>query len=177
MPDIPHEIPRDVALIDWPVWIPTERAVLCFARDHDWVLLINKKTGLGAGKVNAPGGRIDPGESAMAAAIREVKEEVLVDVWDLREAGQLFFQFTDGYKLHGTVFFAAGFAGTPTDTPEAGPFWCRIDELPYDRMWEDDRHWLPLALAGAYFRAYFVFDGDRMLSKRIVTEGHEPVGE
>ncbi len=169
MPQTPRNIPRDVALIDWPSWTPTERAVLCFAHDHERVLLINKKTGLGAGKVNAPGGRIDPGESAMAAAVREVKEEVLVDVWDLRETGQLFFQFTDGYKLHGTVFFASGFSGTPAATREADPFWCRLDSLPYDRMWEDDRHWLPLALDGTYFHAYFVFDDDRMLSKRIVT--------
>jgi 8-oxo-dGTP diphosphatase len=34
-------------------------------------------------------------------------------------------------------------------------------------MWEDDRYWLPLALGGQSFRAFFVFDGDRMLSKRV----------
>jgi 8-oxo-dGTP diphosphatase len=161
--------PRGVGAIDWEKWAPTERAVLCFVRENNRLLLIHKKQGLGAGKINAPGGRIDPGESALQAAVREVKEEILVDVWELREAGQLFFQFTDGYGLHGTVFFASGHAGTPTETDEAKPFWCPIQELPYDRMWADDRHWLPLALSGVTFRAYFVFDGDRMVSMRIET--------
>jgi len=161
--------PRGVNAIDWNTWQPTERAVLCFVHDRNRILLIHKKRGLGAGKVNAPGGRIDPGESALAAAVRETKEEVAVDVWGLEEAGQLFFQFTDGYKLHGTVFLASGHAGEPTETGEADPFWCAVDELPYDQMWADDRYWLPLALGGTFFKAYFVFHGDRMESMRIET--------
>jgi 8-oxo-dGTP diphosphatase len=164
-----REVLRSVEAIDWPSWKPTETAVLCFVRDGDRLLLINKKTGLGAGKVNAPGGRIDPGETAHDAAVREVREEVCVEASDLSLAGELFFQFTDGYKLHGTVFFAAQHAGTPAETPEADPFWCAIRDIPYERMWEDDRYWLPLALAGTRFKAYFVFDGDRMLSKRVDT--------
>lgn len=162
-----QNMPAHVDTIDWPKWQPTETAVLCFTVDGDRVLLINKKTGLGAGKVNAPGGRIERGESAERAAVREVKEEVGLDVGGLRKAGELFFEFVDGYKLHGTVFFASEFAGTPVETREADPFWCRVSQIPYERMWEDDRYWLPLALDGVEFRAYFVFDGDRMLSKRI----------
>ena len=160
-------VPADVEAIDWTSWVPSERAVLCFVRDGDALLLIHKKTGLGAGKVNAPGGRIEPGESAEAAAVREVREEVGVEASGLVEAGELHFQFSDGFSLHGTVFFASGHAGEPCSTREADPFWCPLAEIPYERMWEDDRHWLPLALEGRRFRAYFVFDGDRMLSRRI----------
>lgn len=162
-------VPRDVDEIDWPAWVPSERAVLCFVRDRDSLLLIHKKTGLGAGKVNAPGGRIDPGETAEEAAVREVREEVHVEASGLRLAGELHFQFLDGYALHGTVFFASEHSGSPRETPEADPFWCPVSEVPWDRMWEDDRHWLPLALEGVPFRAFFVFDGDRMLSRRIET--------
>ena len=48
-------------------WKPVEEAVLCFVRDREnrRVLLIHKKTGLGAGLINAPGGRIEKGESPM----------------------------------------------------------------------------------------------------------------
>ncbi|RKX74483.1 MAG: NUDIX hydrolase, partial [Spirochaetes bacterium] len=54
-------------------WKPVEEAVLCFIRDRkeEKVLLIHKKTGLGAGLINAPGGRIDPGETPEEAAVRE----------------------------------------------------------------------------------------------------------
>jgi 8-oxo-dGTP diphosphatase len=164
------EIPNRVSLIDWSAWQPTERAVLSFIRDNDKILLIHKKTGLGAGKVNAPGGRIDPGETAMHAAVRETEEEVHLTPGNPEKRGELFFQFKDGYKLHGEVFFSTRYTGTPVETGEADPFWCRIDEIPYGDMWEDDRHWLPLALKGIPFKAYFIFDNDRMVDWKIDVE-------
>ena len=60
------------AHMDWKNWIPRERANLCFIVKGGRVLLIRKKRGLGAGKVNGPGGKIEPGETSMESAIREV---------------------------------------------------------------------------------------------------------
>lgn len=162
-----HNIPDLVADISWPTWQPTERAVLSFMQDGDRLLLMHKKQGLGAGKVNAPGGRIDPGETALDAVVRESIEEVHMTPNQPQKRGELFFQFKDGYKLHGEVFFATSFSGTPTETDEADPFWCTIEDIPYHDMWEDDRYWLPLALEGTAFKAYFIFDGDRMVDKKI----------
>lgn len=48
-------------MTDWTGWVPRERAVLVFLRDGDQLLLIHKKRGLGTGKVNAPGGRVETG--------------------------------------------------------------------------------------------------------------------
>ncbi len=163
-----NQIPLQVDKIDWTVWQPTERAVLSFIRDGKRLMLIRKKTGLGAGKINAPGGRIKPGETAMQAAIRETIEEIHMEPKNPRKRGELFFQFTNGYKLHGEVFFSAEYAGDPTETDEADPFWCSIEDLPYHEMWEDDRYWLPLALEGKSFVAYFVFNDDRMLDKNVI---------
>lgn len=160
-------IPDRIDEIDWSTWEPTERAVLMFMHHGEKLLLIRKKRGLGAGKINAPGGRIDPGETPSEAAIRESTEEVCMTPANPEKRGELFFQFKDGYGLHGTVFFSDTFTGTPAETDEADPFWCRIDEIPYHEMWEDDRYWLPLALAKVPFTAYFVFDDDRMVDKRI----------
>jgi len=67
------DIPRMVRDIDWASWTPTERATLLFVLRDGQILLIHKKTGLGAGKINGPGGRIEPGESAQEGAIREVR--------------------------------------------------------------------------------------------------------
>jgi 8-oxo-dGTP diphosphatase len=153
--------------IDWAVWKPTERATLLFIVRDSQILLINKKTGLGAGKINGPGGRIDPGESAYDCAIREVEEELCVTPTGVRPAGELYFQFIDGYSLHGSVYTASGFEGELCETSEATPLWTQVDRIPYDRMWADDRLWLPLMLEGKRFQGFFIFDGDRMLDSQV----------
>ena len=153
--------------MDWKNWIPRERANLCFIVKGGRVLLIRKKRGLGAGKVNGPGGKLDPGETALAAAIREVQEEICVTPLQIEDRGVLHFQFADGYSLECAVFIANDLDGEPVETVEAAPFWVPIDAVPYDEMWADDRHWLPQVLAGKRFRGWFEFDGDTMLSREI----------
>ena len=83
------------------------------------MLLIRKKRGLGAGKINAPGGKLEPGETAHDAAVRETREEVGVTPLRLEDRGVVRFQFTDGYSLHCAVFVAADFTGELIETPEA----------------------------------------------------------
>ncbi|MFN4896556.1 MAG: 8-oxo-dGTP diphosphatase [Pseudomonadota bacterium] len=149
--------------IDWNLWTPKDIAVLCFIFRDEEVLLIEKLRGLGAGKVNAPGGRLEQGETPLQAAIREVQEEISVTPHTLSQVGNLRFAFVDGYNLECWVFRAEDHSGTPTQSPEAIPFWSRIDALPYDRMWADDKHWLPYLLKGQKFFGEFVFDGELML--------------
>jgi 8-oxo-dGTP diphosphatase len=151
--------------MDWETWQPGELAVLCFIIRGADVMLIRKKRGLGAGKMNAPGGRIEPGETPLAAAIRETQEEICVTPLHLEERGDLHFHFTDGYKLHCRVFVARDFEGEPAETDEAIPMWFPMNAVPYHEMWEDDQHWLPQVLAGGHFRGWFEFDGEMMQSK------------
>ena len=139
-----------------------EQAVLCFVREGSRVLLIEKRRGLGAGKVNAPGGKVEPGETYLQAAIRETREEVCVEAGDLHLRGALGFRFADGYSLYVQVFVAQSHTGTPAETPEAHPFWCETSEIPYGRMWADDIVWLPQVLDGYEVEGDFTFDGDRM---------------
>jgi len=160
-------VPRTVSEIDWKQWNPTERATLLFVLQDSHILLINKKTGLGAGKINGPGGRIDPGETAIQGAIREVQEELCVTPIGVRPAGELSFQFIDGYSLHGSVFTATGFEGQLCETREASPIWTPVDQIPYERMWADDALWLPLLLQGRGFSGFFVFEGDTMLDSLV----------
>ncbi len=155
-------------------WTPNMRANLVFLTRGDQVLLIHKKTGLGAGKINGPGGKIEPGETAMEAARREVKEELHLEVGDIEERGVLHFEFVDGLKLHCVVFYGTDFQGTPTETREARPEWFPVADLPLERMWADDRHWLPRMLRGECFRAWFHFDGETMLSRRVESRPRLP---
>ena len=153
--------------IDWSAWEPQQRATLLFVIRGGQILLIRKKRGLGAGKINGPGGRLDPGETPVEAAIREVQEELCVTPTGVSYCGELRFQFLDGLSLHGYVFKATDCDGDPQETEEAKPLWTPIDSIPYDEMWADDRLWFPLMLAGTRFDGRFLFDGDRMLGHEI----------
>ena len=157
--------------IDWSSWKPVERATLLFVRKNGKLLLIHKKRGLGAGKINGPGGRIDPGETPRQCAVREVQEELCVTPTGVRKAGELMFQFTNGHSIHGYVFTATDCRGEPQETGEAIPIWTPVDQFPFDRMWEDDRVWVPHMLAGRRFKGRFLFDGDRMLGSELDIEG------
>lgn len=154
--------------VDWrcgdgALWRPDKVATLLFVFDGAGrVLLIHKKRGLGRGKINGPGGRLEPGETPVQAAVRETREELGIAVADPRFCGSLRFQFTDGYALHGHVFKTTRWTGEPVETDEAIPEWFPVDAIPYDRMWEDDRHWFPLMLAGTPFSGRFIFDGETM---------------
>ena len=153
--------------VDWESWIPQQRATLLFVVKNGQVLLIHKKRGLGAGKINAPGGRLDPGETPLECAIREVQEELLVTPKGVRQVGELRFQFVDGLSIHGFVFRADDCEGEPGETDEAIPIWTPVDDIPFDRMWADDRLWIPLMLEERHFDGRFIFDDDEMLSFKI----------
>ncbi|MDE0055675.1 MAG: 8-oxo-dGTP diphosphatase [Gammaproteobacteria bacterium] len=156
-------IPRD--------WEPGERATLVYLLHGNSVLLIRKLRGHGAGKVNAPGGRVEAGESVEAAAIREVAEEVGVRVQALELRARLRYEDpAEGLAMEGFAFVSSEFQGTPTRTAEADPFWCRINEIPYGEMWENDRTWLPRVLRGERIRADFRYCRSRLVAHTVIPD-------
>jgi 8-oxo-dGTP pyrophosphatase MutT (NUDIX family) len=106
--------------VDWASWQPKEYATLLFVVRDGHILLIRKKRGLGAGKINGPGGRIELGETSLEAAVRETREELGIVPVSPELRGELHFQFVDGYSLHCSVFVAGDFIGEPVET--ARPF-------------------------------------------------------
>ncbi len=159
---------KKVSDLDWEKWDPKERATLLFIKQGSRLLLIHKKLGFGAGLYNAPGGRIEEGETPLEAAVRETQEELCITPLDPVHVGTLMFQFTDGFSIHGEVFTATKFEGTPTETDEAIPHWFEIDALPWHNMWEDDPVWYPKMIAGEKFIGRFVFKEKTMLDYRLL---------
>lgn len=146
-------------------WNPPILATLMYVICENDVLLIEKKRGHGAGKVNAPGGKIALTESPSACAIRECEEEVGITARNPQHLGLLRFQdLTNGFALQGYVFVATEFSGSPMETEEATPFWCSRTAIPYELMWEDDRFWLPHVLGGRRIAGDFYFRNDRLVS-------------
>jgi 8-oxo-dGTP diphosphatase len=155
--------------IDWSTWQGEMLATILFIIKDGQVLLIEKKRGLGAGKINGPGGKIDPGETALAAAIRETEEELCITPAAPRKLGELRFSMSDCPDILCHVYRSDDFTGTPTETDEAVPVWTPLDQIPYHRMWEDDQYWLPLLIDERAFLGCFVFDGDRLLWSEVTT--------
>jgi 8-oxo-dGTP diphosphatase len=159
---------RRVGDIDWAQWRAVDTATLVFVQQGDEVLLIDKKRGLGKGKVNGPGGKVDPGETVEQCAIRECQEELGIEVANIECLGEHRFQFVDGYSIHCFVFRTGAYTGEPRETPEAAPRWTPVDAIPYDLMWEDDALWLPLLLRGQAFEGNWIFDEDRMVDHELI---------
>ena len=156
-----------ISRIDWQTWLPEETATLMFVVKSDQVLLIRKKRGLGAGKINGPGGRIEAGETPMQCAIRETEEELCITPLNVKAAGELFFHAEDMPRIHGHVFTATGYKGTPTEKDEAITIWTSVNQLPFEEMWDDDQFWLPQVLAGVYIKGWFSFEGEILLDYQV----------
>ena len=140
-------------------------ATLCFVVRGDEVLLIEKRRGLGSGWYNGPGGKLEDGETPLECARREVREEVGLEVAALERVGELTFTLDGTVHTVCHVFRTDEFAGEPTASPEARPEWVPTEEVPYDRMWEDDRLWLPGVLEGKTVVGEFRFEGGAPLDE------------
>jgi 8-oxo-dGTP diphosphatase len=128
------------------------------------VLLGDKRTGLGRGKVVGIGGKLDPGETPRDAAVREVAEEVGVRIAasDLLTAGVIDYHFPTkpAWSQRSTVFVARRWSGEPVETAEITPHWYAVADVPYARMWDDAVRWLPGVLRGGSVDARFTFGPD-----------------
>ncbi|MGI0092151.1 MAG: 8-oxo-dGTP diphosphatase [Nitrososphaerales archaeon] len=151
----------------------TIRAVLCYLkRDDKYLLLLKVRGKFGGGFWNAPGGKIETGETPEKAVIREVMEETGLHVKKLEKAGFLEFYFGQGKQRPdwtAEVFTSSDFSGNQTASEEGTLRWFSEDDLPVDQMWQDDRYWLPLLVKGIKFRGVFEFtsNSEKLVSYKI----------
>ena len=154
-------------------WRPDLTGTLLFLTRNDDVLLIRKKRGHGAGKINGPGGKLDAGESPAQCAVRETLEETGVEALNPQLAAVMRFLDLEDEDWLGYVFVAHRHRGKLRETLEAVPVWCARDEIPFDEMWDDDRYWLPRILAGEVLRGDFLFRAGTLIAHRLHPLGRE----
>ena len=164
---------------------PTVTTLLLALRDKQ-VLLAMKKRGFGAGLFNGAGGKVmlddagSPSETVEEAMLRETQEELGITPTQYEKAAEIFF---DDVPMKNTVgqilmhvFLATRFNGTPIESEEMKPMWFNLDKIPYDRMFPDDRLWLPHVLQGKKVKAYFKFDKDFKVTEQSIRTCSGAVG-
>ena len=133
------------------------------------VLLGRKKRGMGLGKWNGFGGKIEAGETMRQCAVRELKEEcgLIARTQDLELVAELYFRNVDDpeWSHAGIVYVVRNWKGNPTGSDEMEPRWFSVKMLPFNQMWQADCQWLPLILQGKRIRGTINFsaDGDTVI--------------
>jgi len=138
-----------------------QKMTLVFVIDGQQILLAMKKQGFGKGRYNGLGGKVKTGENIEQAAKREAREECGIKITKMHKRGVLVFypdKFLDGVEVH--IYLAGKFTGAPKETKEMKPKWFKLTKIPYDKMWDGDKYWMPFFLAGKKFKGEFIFDRD-----------------
>jgi 8-oxo-dGTP diphosphatase / 2-hydroxy-dATP diphosphatase len=139
---------------------------LCFIYQHPNVLLGLKKRGFGKGKWNGFGGKLEQGEKIEQALKREVMEEAGIEIKSPQKIGIIEFEFINNPEILEVHFYKTdNFLGEPKQSQEMLPKWFNINELPFEKMWPDDKYWFPLFLEGKKFKGKFTFDNSEKIVK------------
>lgn len=122
---------------------------LILERPDGCILLAERAGGYGAGALNIPGGKLEDGEDALTAAVREAREELGIDVEpeQVRGVSVVHHRSPDGHSRVGFFFATRVWVGEPIN---AEPDKCA------GLLWVDPRH-LPahtIAYTAAGIRAY-----------------------
>jgi len=137
------------------------KANLCYLINQKGeVLLQYKIQGFGQGKWNGPGGKVKPGETVEQSVRREVKEEAGLTIKNFIKVAELEFIFNGKkeWNNYTHVFICREFSGDLKPNQEGSLKWFKLEKIPFDKMWPDDKYWLLDALAGKYAAWRFTFN-------------------
>ncbi len=143
LPALRSEADRSTARETAPMSSTIVVAAVAFVRDGQ-VLTVRKQ---GTSRFMLVGGKLEPGEDALAAAIRETHEEVGLVVSDLELLGEYVSEAANepGHQLHSTVFLAPEeLRATPVASREIAEVrWIPMTNHPDDLAPMLEHHVLP----------------------------------
>lgn len=139
------------------------KATLTLFMDENKILLGEKKRGFAKGTLNGIGGKQDPNETIEETMIRECEEEIGVTPTIYEQVGKI--SFETWYKgehsiMEMFIYNCYAFEGEIKETEEILPAWYDKNNIPFDRMLQDDKLWLPQVLQGNKVKGTVKFDKD-----------------
>jgi 8-oxo-dGTP diphosphatase len=150
-------------------------ATLCYLRKDGHTLMIHrvkKENDMHAGKWNGLGGKLEPGETPEACAIREILEESGLIVKNLILKGIITFPgFSNDEDWYTFLFVIDDFEGQLIDSPEGHIRWIPDDELLDLYMWPGDRIFIPWLDRPEFFSGKFVYKDNQLVEHDVVFYG------
>ena len=145
-------------------------------QDNREILLAMKKRGFGEGRWNGCGGKIDiekGDKDVLDSAARETEEEIGVKIKNPEKVAIIDFHFPEvpkekGFDQQVHVYVIKDWEGEPTESEEMAPKWFDTKEIPFDKMWDDDKHWLPHILENKKLKAKFTFGKKDKIVEQVI---------
>jgi 8-oxo-dGTP diphosphatase len=109
-----------------------------------------------------PGGKVEPGESFAASAIREIKEETGLSLSSVIPCGTVHWaDAKTGHRYIEFLYKSTSFTGELVgETDEGRVFWMDPEKLRVsEKLSHNFEHYLPLFLDGGYSELFFEWDG------------------
>lgn len=146
--------------------------------EEEEILLGMKKRGVGMGKWNGFGGKVETGESIEEGTRRELQEECGVVANKITKRGYLVETVKSSnmkFMIH--VYDCWDFQPEPipTESDEMKPKWFNINNLPWKSMWCDDPYWFPLLLNNiSIFTGRFTLSDEETITSYVLVDhtGH-----
>lgn len=145
-------------------------AVLVFVFRHRQVLLGQHQRGIGKGRWNGLGGKVEGRETLKQAAVRECRQEAGILVKIGSSLGELLYHHERYGDWRVTVFRTEEFSGQPHASAEMVPEWFATTRIPYAEMWTNDAVWLPYVLKRRHFRGEVWLKRDDSLDHHTIVE-------
>ena len=106
-----------------------ELTAMCMVYDREGNILVQDRKKENWPGINFPGGHVEPGESFVDAAIREVKEEAGLDIEKPILCGVKQFENRDGSRFLCLLFKTDKFSGEVRSSEEGEVFWIKREDL------------------------------------------------
>ena len=147
--------------------ISSQRTICFPLRSTYGINLGMKLKGFGKGKYNGYGGKFDRAKGDVDiedTAIRELEEESTIQVHksDLKKLAiiDFIFPYAPNFNQRVHIYIIRNWKGRFRKTDEMAPRWFDTRKLPYDKMWDSDKTWMPKIISGETFYARFFWKED-----------------
>lgn len=151
---------------------PLLKMTVCYPLKGNQILLGKKIKvgGLGEGNYIGIGGKLEEGESFEDCAKREVLEEVGLKLDEVENMGTAYFYFPakenkEKWNMETQIYTSRKWLGEPSQTDEMIPEWFGLDKIPFDKMWADNKLWIPLILEGKKVEVHVMYTDDNKTIK------------